>query len=366
VLSQQRALLQAILEDPDDDDVRRVFADWCEDNGQADRAEFIRLQLERDPGPAPSKAPGTEPSAREKALLDRYADEWFAAPVGWKPGHHYEVRRGFPWAVNCGYEQSHEQQETLDRWPITRLRPDLYHCEPEHARRLVALRLLSRIRELDLYYMHVGPAVLRILATSPSLADLRWLNVGSCALTDEGATILADHPYLPRLRHLDLNHNQITSAGFRALIESEHRGAIESLSLSNNHVTVEQARAFLESGRWTNLTDLCLWSSDLGDSGVARLVACPALARLTALNLNHNGISDDGVRILALSPHVHNLRTLSLSANELTSACADVLINSPYLRGLKQLHLTRNARIHWRKRRKLEEHFGDGVTFEVL
>ena len=36
------------------------------------------------------------------------------------------------------------------------------------------------------------------------------------------------------------------------------------------------------------------------------------------------------------------------------------------LRGLQHLRLTHNAPIHWRKRRKLEERFGDGVTFELL
>jgi hypothetical protein len=95
-------------------------------------------------------------------------------------------------------------------------------------------------------------------------------------------------------------------------------------------------------------------------------VASPLLARLAGLNLNHNGLTDDGVRALAASPHVRNLRSLALSANELTSACADVLTGSPHLRSLKHLRLARNPRIHWRKRRQLEEHFGGGVTFELL
>lgn len=37
-------LMQAVLEDPDDDAVRLVFADWFEENDQSDRAELIRLQ----------------------------------------------------------------------------------------------------------------------------------------------------------------------------------------------------------------------------------------------------------------------------------------------------------------------------------
>ena len=36
------AFLQAILESPDDDTPRLVYADWLDEHGQSDRAEFIR------------------------------------------------------------------------------------------------------------------------------------------------------------------------------------------------------------------------------------------------------------------------------------------------------------------------------------
>jgi uncharacterized protein (TIGR02996 family) len=40
----RRAFLQAILEAPDDDTPRLVFADWLDENGEPERAEFIRAQ----------------------------------------------------------------------------------------------------------------------------------------------------------------------------------------------------------------------------------------------------------------------------------------------------------------------------------
>lgn len=39
-------ILRAILEDPQDDLPRLAYADWCEEHGDAERAEFIRVQLE--------------------------------------------------------------------------------------------------------------------------------------------------------------------------------------------------------------------------------------------------------------------------------------------------------------------------------
>ena len=43
--SDGRALLRAVIEHPDDDAPRLVFADYVEERGQPERAEFIRLQV---------------------------------------------------------------------------------------------------------------------------------------------------------------------------------------------------------------------------------------------------------------------------------------------------------------------------------
>jgi uncharacterized protein (TIGR02996 family) len=39
------ALLAAILAAPDDDQPRLVYADWCDENGEPGRAEFVRWQI---------------------------------------------------------------------------------------------------------------------------------------------------------------------------------------------------------------------------------------------------------------------------------------------------------------------------------
>jgi uncharacterized protein (TIGR02996 family) len=44
VESTRAALLAAVLAAPDDDAVRLVFADWLEEHGEEERAEFVRLQ----------------------------------------------------------------------------------------------------------------------------------------------------------------------------------------------------------------------------------------------------------------------------------------------------------------------------------
>ena len=39
------ALMRAILADPACDTPRLVYADWLEENGEAERAEFVRIQV---------------------------------------------------------------------------------------------------------------------------------------------------------------------------------------------------------------------------------------------------------------------------------------------------------------------------------
>ena len=43
----EQAFLRAVIENPDDDAPRLIYADWLDEQGQSERAEFIRVQVER-------------------------------------------------------------------------------------------------------------------------------------------------------------------------------------------------------------------------------------------------------------------------------------------------------------------------------
>src|SRR5438552_3245579 len=52
------AFLREICEHPDDDAPRLIYADWLEENGQPERAEFIRVQIQLEqfpPGSVPQE-----------------------------------------------------------------------------------------------------------------------------------------------------------------------------------------------------------------------------------------------------------------------------------------------------------------------
>ena len=75
------ALYRGILERPDDDVARLVYADWLEENGEAERAEFIRLQVEVDPWnhtwPPMTFERKDTLRRREHDLFDSFKTQWF-------------------------------------------------------------------------------------------------------------------------------------------------------------------------------------------------------------------------------------------------------------------------------------------------
>src|SRR5688572_20050324 len=94
--------LRAILEDPGDDSLRLVYADWLEERGDP-RGEFIRVQVELarmaddDPG-----RPDLE--WRERELLQDHGDQWRAPLPAW--AHRgCQFRRGFVGFVACDAAQ---------------------------------------------------------------------------------------------------------------------------------------------------------------------------------------------------------------------------------------------------------------------
>lgn len=68
----ETAFLKAIIENPTDDAPRLIYADWLEERGDAEQAEFIRLQCARRVWHIPH--------LREMELLDRHWQTW-AQPI---------------------------------------------------------------------------------------------------------------------------------------------------------------------------------------------------------------------------------------------------------------------------------------------
>src|SRR5262245_27193116 len=96
------SFLAAIREAPDDDVPRLVFADWLEDTGEPDRAEFVRAQVEavhlpdHDP-----RRDALERRARE--LRQAHASRWLADLPLWA-WEAVVFRRGMVGELRCTAE----------------------------------------------------------------------------------------------------------------------------------------------------------------------------------------------------------------------------------------------------------------------
>ena len=74
-MTEREALLRAICENPDDDTPRLVFADWLQENGEEQRAEFIRVQIEQSKL-KPQTVPYWKCYSRARKLFAGHGGDW--------------------------------------------------------------------------------------------------------------------------------------------------------------------------------------------------------------------------------------------------------------------------------------------------
>lgn len=77
-MNEREALLRAICDNPDDDTPRLVFADWLQEHGEEERAEFVRLQV-RHTELLRYASSDTDNFARQaRELWVRHGSKWLA------------------------------------------------------------------------------------------------------------------------------------------------------------------------------------------------------------------------------------------------------------------------------------------------
>src|SRR5689334_2391543 len=93
------AFLQAILEAPEDDTPRLIYADWLEDHGEPERAEFIRVQIELA-RLSPHDRRRLVLGRREQELLQSHAARWLPSLPPWAFAASWH--RGFVAGIGAG------------------------------------------------------------------------------------------------------------------------------------------------------------------------------------------------------------------------------------------------------------------------
>jgi uncharacterized protein (TIGR02996 family) len=375
-MTHEQGFLRDISEHPADDVPRLVFADWLEERarpGDAERAEFIRLQIdlarrdEEDPGVWALRL-------REAQLAGRWGKGW-AGPLRLLVKR-WRFRRGFVEQVSLpissflahaeeifalapvGHvrllgEVVQEQRTSpyggrswVARVPSAeRLLPDLANCPH-----------LARLRGLDLGGLEFSLPTFEALLSSPHFPTLEALNLeGTPLFNEEGFRLLARSPRLAsltslalggwrRLRQGYVRELGIPPAALQALVRSPHLANVRRLRLgrSGHDLTTEALAVLTRSPILERLTELALCPAYLQRRGEALgdLLGSPELANLRSLSLRRAFRYPADLGALLGNPRLANLRTLDLRNNQLDGTQARALATASHLVNLVELDLS--------------------------
>jgi uncharacterized protein (TIGR02996 family) len=342
-MSAEAALLAAVVASPDDDLPRLVFADWCDEHGQPERAEFIRLQIENHRS---GSRDGTSPAAHRIAeLFHKHQAEWMAdlPKVFRENARSWRFRRGFledlP-ITAAGFARL--TKKVWARHPIQEV--DLRDVRGRLAA-VFARPEMNRVRELTFHASHHNEELtdddLAALAATPNLTGLRrlavWTRNGN-ALSDA----LAHCPSLHVLERLSLSDESIDADGVATLTRTgaDNLRNLKHLRLEVGGDGPAVAEVIAAADPLAGLEELLFPgdNSRVGDRGVAALTASPHLSRLRWLSLHRQSIGPTGAVALGRSKHLTRLEGLHLEGNPIGADGLRAVANGPWA-GLTALEL---------------------------
>lgn len=373
-----QGFLEHILAHPEDDAPRLVFADWLEEHGDGDRAEFIRVQIAR------ARLPGWDARQvplrlRERALLQQCRLKWqrklpyiggmtwrdyrrgFRATADFSDFSELKKNAGICWAlapleaISVRFCRGQESAENIE--PIAGLRELFINNERfydlEEIASLAAAPLLSTLRALNVHACNLGVEGFQRLIASPHLGNLTALRVPENHIGNGGISALFDAASLTSLEVLDLsernsygryNENPLIEAiGAAALASWPGLSKLRSLTLSSNAVGREGLRALLRSPRAAGLKELALRDNGLDGSAMQEFGAAHSALQLEVLDLGSNVLKDLGAAELARAPCLRELKVLELDRCEIALSGARRLARAPFLARLRHLNVDHNS-----------------------
>jgi uncharacterized protein (TIGR02996 family) len=241
--------LRAICESPADDAPRLIYADWLDENGDAERAEFIRLQVGLVHGYDAEEALAARFRCEElfRANGLRWANQLPGTIALWA-----ETRDNGDWfeAVEVAGPEiiSVVCQSSLEDWergfPATVYIQGDGHLFLSRKRQIEEFVPVHRLR-----FVHLDGAngLLTALAKMTLLEKFRELIIArDIVLRDETAIALVNSPYISELRQLSLVAEQMSDQAGLAFTNSRFLERIEMLHLLRNHFG-EPVRAALRA-----------------------------------------------------------------------------------------------------------------------
>lgn len=206
---EENILLQAVLDDPGNDEPRLRYADWCEQQSDETikaRAEFIRKQISLvNEFDSMEYGDWFDAAHLIENLQTTYSTDWAGTLTTLVD--EYTFDRGFVELVKMsavGFLERAEQLFTLA--PIRHLK--LTGVRP-FVEDLFASPYLNKIISLDLERNDLNDNHLKTLAESPVLQNLKWLSVAENNIEIEGADALAGSALSEQLVYVNFYGNPV-------------------------------------------------------------------------------------------------------------------------------------------------------------
>jgi uncharacterized protein (TIGR02996 family) len=341
MLSDRDALLAAIRANPEEDTPRLMFADWLDENGDATRAEFIRLQCEL----AQLADDGSDSQAIYEFLRDRDPDTRVAAD--WThidDGIHRRIalttraddllkRNWDDWAPK--FAKKHKVQ-----WSSFR-RGFPHHVRVDDLRKVkeIADRLRTCAPAMTLVCGNFNEGYVETLAEHGLLGCANGLDVQSEVVS--GLQEIARWPEAAAIRELTLRYGTVDQR-VGAIADAPEWAGLRSLEMSEAVLGADAATALFRAKHLRTLKRLHIFGSDFWNPEAVIALAASEFPQLTSLRIYRTGRGDDLAEALANNPHLTNLRTLDLAHNSITGAGLTALLTSPHLRNLAFLSVGYN------------------------
>jgi len=326
-MSDREAFLRTIVENPDDDVSRLVFADWLEENGEPERAAFVRIQCEL-------ASLLSDDERREECELNALRlyrgnrEKWLKELpklVGVKWG---KFDRGFVSEIGpitpTAFGRNVERMFAVT--PLQSLRIDMSNATVMNA--LQRIPDYVRLREFMLgntWYLTPAQERMRPLLTLPAIRRTRRLDLTSVVMEDRSVRSLGESGECAweelRIRCA------IASAPFAVLFDSPTLPYLHTLRLL---IYGGSSNALLESlialNTASKIRSLHMEGFQFGARGGAMLRRIPCLALLESLTIERGGFSNQSMIDLSTAANMPHLRSLSIVPNAtLSEGCLNGL-----------------------------------------
>jgi uncharacterized protein (TIGR02996 family) len=316
-------ILAHVRENPADLDCRLVLADWLEEHGDPERAELVRLQVERARRLAPLH--DFEPdldkrwilySAREKHLIESNEQRWLG-DLPAKPVDAFGLKKTTV-SFARGLLQVRIPADVFSNFPVGLERClregwverlEISGVNDDWVEAVTASPLLGFVPRLTI--REGTNEVANRLADCDNLRQLTHLSLRSLGLVDRNLKALASSPSLSALQVLEMEEGDFSAEGMAALAMWPYLRRLRELLVGQYDLGVAEWSAFLDNLSLDSLRCLKLW--DFDDPTAELLASSPKLARLTGLHAAHSTLTAAGVAALANSPFLESLTHLTLS-----------------------------------------------------